>query len=155
MIKLGFIILLAVFFTIFLSGIFSKSQDFFFESSVQGAFNKISINISDHNINAEVADTAEKRNAGLSGRKNLSEDAGMLFVFEIPAKYSFWMKDMLYPLDIIWIDENKKIIAISENITPDTYPASFFPSDPVKYALEVNGGWTKNNQIRIGDFIEL
>lgn len=154
MIKRGFVILMVVFFTLFLSTIFNKSSELFLESSVQKAFDEVLVKVAGREIKAEIADTEEKRSRGLSGRKNLPEGAGMLFIFEIPAKYSFWMKDMRFPLDIIWIDENKKIIAISENISPNTYPTSFSPSDPVKYVLEVNAGWVGKNKIKTGDFIE-
>lgn len=138
---------MAVFFTLFLSAVFRKPFDLFQKSSL--------LSIAGHEIKVEVADTDEKRNRGLGGRKKLGENEGMIFTFEIPEKYSFWMKDMRFPLDIIWIDERKEIIAISENISPDTYPTSFFPSDPVKYVLEVNASWAKKNRIKIGDSIEL
>lgn len=155
MVRQGFLILVVVFFTLFLSAIFNKSSLLFLESSVQKAFDKGSVKVAGHEIKVEIADTEKKRSGGLGGKKSLSKDAGMLFIFEIPAKYSFWMKDMRFPLDIIWVDENKKIIAISENIFPDTYPTSFSSSDPVKYVLEVNAGWVKKNRIKVGDFIEL
>ena len=154
MIKHGFIILIVVFFTLFLSVIFNKSSILFLESSVQKTFDDTVLRIADKEIRVELADTEEKRTRGLSGRKSLSQDSGMFFVFEIPAKYSFWMKDMRFSLDIIWIGENKKIIAISENIAPDTYPASFFPSEPIKYVLEVNAGWAEKNEVRVGDAVE-
>src|SRR3989344_7598715 len=151
MIKHGFIILIVVFFTLFLSVIFNKSSILFLESSVQKTFDDTVLRIADKEIRVELADTEEKRTRGLSGRKSLSQDSGMFFVFEIPAKYSFWMKDMRFSLDIIWIDENKKIIAISENITPETYPASFSPSEPIKYVLEVNAGWAERNEVVVGE----
>ena len=156
MIKRGFLILMAVFFTLVLTAVFQKTP-YFLESSVQNsfAFDRIAIKISGYKIVAEIANTEEKRERGLSGRKNLPEDTGMIFIFEIPTRYSFWMKDMRFPLDIIWIDENKKIVAISENISPSTYPNSFSPTDPVKYVLEVNAGWAEKNGVEVGDFIEL
>lgn len=146
---------MTVFFTLFLSVIFNKSSTPFLESSAQKALDSVSIRIAGKEIKVEIADSEEKRNKGLSGRKKLGENDGMLFIFEITAQYSFWMKDMRFPLDIIWIDENKKIVAISENISPDTYPASFSPSDPVKYVLEVNAGWAEKNGVEAGNFIEL
>ncbi|HEY4521530.1 MAG TPA: DUF192 domain-containing protein [Candidatus Paceibacterota bacterium] len=155
MIKRGFTILMVVFFTLFLSVVFNKSSIPFLESSVQKVFDNTVVRVAGKEIKVELADTEEKRTKGLSGIKKLQENSGMLFIFEIPAEYHFWMKDMRFPLDIIWIGENKKIVAISENIFPETYPASFSPSEPVKYVLEVNAGWTNKNGVRVGEFIEL
>lgn len=137
---------MTVFFTLFLSVIFNTPSN---------VSNNTSILIAGKKIKADIANTEEKRNRGLGGKKFLPENEGMLFLFETTGLYSFWMADMRFPIDIIWIDENKKIIAISENISPDTYPLSFSPSDPVKYVLEVNAGWTKKNKVEIGSLIGL
>src|SRR3989338_5042145 len=67
------------------------------------------IRISNVKIKAELADTPEKRALGLSGRETLGNDEGMLFVFDEPNTRQFWMKNMNFALDIIWIDENKKV----------------------------------------------
>lgn len=157
MIRHGFIILIVVFFTLFLNAVFNKSPEVFFESFAQKGFleDKKSIKIDSKEIKVEIADTDEKRERGLSGRKSLGKNEGMLFIFQLPAKYSFWMKDMFFPLDIIWIDENKRVSAISKNIFPETYPASFSPSEDVKYVLEVNAGWAEKNGVKVGGFIEL
>lgn len=157
MIKRGFIILIVVFFTLFLSAVFGKVPNGFLVSSVKDSVsvNKNSIKISGKEIVVEIADDDKERNQGLSGRKSLGKNEGMLFIFPLSAKYSFWMKDMNFALDIIWIDENKQVSAVSKNIVPETYPASFSPSDTVKYVLEVNAGWAEKNNIKEGDFIEL
>src|SRR3989344_3566574 len=105
-------------------------------------------------IFVETADTPEERARGLSGRASLKEDEGMLFIFKEPGRYPFWMKDMLFAIDIIWIDENFKIIGIEENLSPDTFPRAFSPSEPVKYVLETSAGWSKKNSIRVGDNVE-
>lgn len=152
-IKRGFVILMSVFFALFLTALWENRFDFL-PASIQKS-DKIFVKVANRDVQVEIADTEEKRSRGLGDRKKLQENSGMLFLFEIPAKYQFWMKDMQFPIDIIWIDENKKIIAISKNIFPDTYPASFVPSDPVKYVLEVNAGWAERNGVKTGDFIEL
>ena len=136
-------VIIAVFFIVF--WVNGSNRDFVDEKY------DTAIKVGEHEIIVEVVDDEEERSRGLGGRKNLPGNSGMLFVFEIPAKYSFWMKDMLFSLDIIWIDENKKIIAISENILPETYPASFSPSEPVKYVLEVNAGWAERNEVGGGE----
>jgi len=139
--------IITVFFIVFLINDFSREL-------VEENYNT-AIKIGNHEIVVEVVDDEEERSRGLGWRKDLPEDSGMLFVFEISAQYSFWMKDMRFPIDIIWINENKEIVAISENIIPETYPAAFSPSEPVKYVLEVNAGWANKNNIKEGDFIEL
>ena len=111
-------------------------------------------------INLEIADTPELRTLGLSGHSPLSDSEGMLFVFEKVSAYHFWMKDMLFPLDIIWleVDESNKegsIVDISRNVLPESYPKSFSPSVPVRYVLEVNANLTERNNWKIGDRLKL
>jgi len=86
----------------------------------------------------EIASSTEAQEMGLSGRPSLPDDRGMLFVFEYPGIYSFWMKDMLFPLDIIWIDASKTIVQMNSNIAPETYPDTFVPSSEISYVLELN-----------------
>lgn len=106
-------------------------------------------------LNVEIADTPEKRAKGLSGREKLKENQGMLFIFEKAGIFSFWMKDMNFPIDIIWIDESLKIKEIDEKISPETFPKTFQPSEPILYVLEVNAGWSEKNEIKIGDKMTL
>lgn len=88
----------------------------------------------------EVVDTPETRMKGLGGRESLPEDAGMLFVFDTIDVHSFWMKDMLFPIDIIWLDSNFTVVHTEQNILPDTYPNVFTPTEKALYVLEVNSG---------------
>lgn len=97
--------------------------------------------------------TPDEQEHGLSYSWHLPERAGMLFVFGESEQYSFWMKDMNYPIDMIWISEDKQIVAISENATPESYPAKFTPPIPVKYVLEVRAGWAARHDIKIGDVV--
>ena len=102
-------------------------------------------------LKAELADTAEKRTLGLSGREKLGANEAMLFVFADSSIRQFWMKDIKFALDVIWIDENKKIVDITKNALPDSYPRTFSPLLPAKYVLELNAGFTDENKIEIGD----
>ena len=113
-------------------------------------------NLTIHNITikVEIADTPISRERGLSGRTSLSDGRGMLFVYSAPGFYSFWMKDMNFPIDIIWIDEAKTIIGITKNISPVTFPETFQPPSLAKYILEVNAGWPDKNLIQIGDLVQ-
>jgi len=103
----------------------------------------------------EVVDSPELRMQGLSGRKSLAEDRGMLFVFDKEGMYAFWMKDMLIALDIIWLDSNKKIIGIIGGLTPcvDKCKPIYSPGN-ILYALEVNSGFSKRHQLKVGEALE-
>ena len=102
-------------------------------------------------LELEVARTPEEQTRGLSGRESLAENAGMLFVYERPSLPGFWMKEMNFPIDIIWIGSDKRIVDISENIAPETFPQLFHPRVPAQYVLEVNAGWAKSHNISVGD----
>lgn len=111
------------------------------------------LRIGDAVIVLEIADSQTERVQGLSGRETLDPSTGLLFVFEKPEKIGIWMKDMLFPIDIIWINEQKKIIDIKTNVTPDSYPQAFFPKEKSLYVLEVNAGFVEKNAVRIGDAV--
>ena len=102
-------------------------------------------------ISVEVADADAERKLGLSGRDSLAESQGMLFVFESEAMLSFWMKDMRFAIDIIWLDQDKTVVDITENATPESYPQRFSPKTPSKYALEVPAGFAARHGIATGD----
>ncbi|MCR4330499.1 MAG: DUF192 domain-containing protein [Patescibacteria group bacterium] len=98
----------------------------------------------------EVSDTSEKRARGLSGKESLEENEGMLFIFEESAAYSFWMKEMHFPIDIIWIDETFRVADVTQNATPESFPDTFSPGTPVRYVLEVSAGFVKKHNITKG-----
>jgi len=87
----------------------------------------------------EVADTTAEREQGLSGRESVPQD-GMLFIFPEKGNYGFWMKDMLIPIDMIWIADDGTVVDVDRNVLPETYPKAFHPSEPVRYVLETEAG---------------
>ena len=89
-------------------------------------------------IPISIADSEEERQNGLSNTANLEQGTGKFFIFDTPGMYGFWMKDMNYAIDIIWLDATMKIIDVAENVLPETYPKVFFPSSSALYVLEVN-----------------
>lgn len=107
------------------------------------------------NFQFEVVSTPEARAQGLSGRTDIPENYGMLFVFEFPARHEFWMKDMLEPIDIIWLDETGTIMGIEGNISPATYPKTFSPQEPVRYVLETRSGEAQTQGWSVGTKIPL
>lgn len=99
-----------------------------------------------------LADTPSKRVQGLSGRKNLAKDTGLLFIFEKPSRDGFWMKDMNFPIDIIWFDQDQKVVTIKKNATPESYPEVFYPTAESLYVLEVPAGFVSGHNVVEGDF---
>jgi uncharacterized protein len=118
------------------------------------------VKINTVSIAVEVVDSVFERRRGLSGRSSLSPSEGMLFVFEEPGYHSIWMKEMLFPIDIIWIADGY-VVDIKENAPP---PASgtldvelpvYTPDVPADFVLEVNAGFVQQHNIRIGDEVEI
>jgi uncharacterized membrane protein (UPF0127 family) len=88
----------------------------------------------------EVAKTPEARVQGLSGRTGLKVGQGMLFVFDTPDRQCFWMKDMKFPIDILWFDSNKKLVHQVRSLSPETYPESYCSPSSALYAVELSAG---------------
>jgi len=109
--------------------------------------------INGQELNLEVMRTSEERSRGLSQKELLAENAGMLFIFENPGVPGFWMKDMNFSIDIIWIGSDKQILDITESVSPETYPKVFKPKAQIQYVLEVNAGWVDEHNISIGDTV--
>lgn len=108
------------------------------------------VSINGQKIGVIVADTPKERARGLSGREQLSDREGMLFEFSRPDEYCFWMKDMKFPIDIIWLGSNKQVVDIKSNVSPDTYPQTFCPNEPAQYVIEVGAGRANEWQISNG-----
>lgn len=116
---------------------------------IKSKFGEISVNV-------EIADTNEDRENGLMFRENLCYNCGMFFIFDNSDYRSFWMKNTLIPLDMIFIDENFEIVDIKQAVpcvveTCDVYASSH----SAQYVLEVNGGFTTENNINLGDAVLL
>ena len=117
--------------------------------------NEPSIKINNAIIAVEIADEASEQWQGLSDRKNLGPNNGMLFVFPDYQKRTFVMRRMHFPLDIIWIKDDK-IVGIAKNLPPENEnPDKLYSSPlPINYVLEVNGEFCDENVIRVGDTID-
>lgn len=101
-------------------------------------------------VKLDVASTNSARTLGLSGRKGMARDRGMLFDFAVADEYCMWMKDMHFSLDMLWLNESKEIVYIIEDVSPDTYPKSFCGPTDARYVVEVNSGVVKAGDLRIG-----
>jgi uncharacterized membrane protein (UPF0127 family) len=108
-------------------------------------------------VRADIADTPETRERGLMFRQSLGPNEGMLFVFERTGFYPFWMKNTLIPLDIMWIDEQWRIVSIAQSAAPcrsdpcPTYP----PAAEARYVLEVAGGFSRTHGVARGDRVRV
>ena len=118
---------------------------------------KKDIQINDKKIEVELAQTPEQQIQGLSDRRKLGDDKGMLFLFTDYKLRSFWMKDMRFAIDIIWIKDNK-IADITANVAPPKnkgdYLKIYQPKEKVDKVLEVNAGFVEGNNVKIGDAVK-
>jgi uncharacterized protein len=105
-------------------------------------------------VEVEVVATPEDRALGLGGRDYLEENSGMLFVYAEPGLYSFWMKGMRIPIDIIWLHEGR-VIDITQSVPAPKEKGlelpTYAPKEEASLILEVNSGWTEQNSLSIGD----
>jgi uncharacterized protein len=110
-------------------------------------------------VHAELARTPQERVAGLGNRDSLAKDAGMLFVFPSAQQPTFWMKDMRFPLDFVWISAEKRVVQVTENVpppasgTPDSALQIYAPAGPVQFVLEVNAGAVARGGVQVGDIV--
>jgi len=125
--------------------LFTKLKKLLFPSPPQ-------ITIGDSTITVEISRTESARQKGLSGRDNLPENTGMLFIFDQPAIHKFWMKDMKFALDFIWIN-NYRIVELTSNIPPVPPENTLTPKQPIDQVLEVPAGFIQTNNIKVGDSI--
>lgn len=89
----------------------------------------------------EVADTPATQELGLGQRDSLPAGRGMLFVFDRPGNWGFWMKDTRFALDMVWARQDGTVISVARNVATSTYPQVFYPTTPdASYVLEVNAG---------------
>ncbi|HBO97016.1 MAG TPA: hypothetical protein DE315_03835 [Candidatus Omnitrophica bacterium] len=107
-------------------------------------------------VQVEVVRKEEELHRGLQFRTSLAPDGGMLFVFQKSGPYAFWMKDTLIPLDMIWMDSERRIVHIEHNVPPcaaDPCPR-YPPSGPALYVLEINAGFAAKLGLKVGDTME-
>lgn len=109
-------------------------------------------------INIEIAYTQQAKTKGLGGRPCIEPNWGMLFDLGKDGQYSFWMKDMKFPIDIVWINSAHKVAAIRPDVEPSTYHSKnpYFINDsqhPARYVLEIKANQYKQLQLDIGTLV--
>lgn len=114
------------------------------------------IYLKDACIEAEVVNSPQERAQGLMSREHLGENQGMLFILERESRPSFWMKDMRFPLDIIWIDKEKQVVDITRNAMPCINECpGLAPRKEAQFVLELNSGFADKHNIGIGDILKI
>lgn len=115
------------------------------------------VRIGDASVRVFIANTEAQRTQGLSGRDMLQPKQGMFFIFEEEGNYGIWMKDMKFAIDIIWVNNDGRIVGIEKHATPESYPKVFMPSEPARYVIEVAAGFveqynvTAQDEVNFGD----
>ncbi len=111
----------------------------------------IEARVKDHVLKLEVAETFAQRVHGLSDRQSLAPAQGMLFVFDEVDSQGIWMKDMNFALDIIWLDQEKRVVLIEKDVAPETYPRVYGQGVRAKYVIELPAGTTEQLGIEVTD----
>jgi hypothetical protein len=130
-----------------------------FVNKVSNNDSRLSLKINNKNYYLDIARTDEEKNKGLAKFDSIKDNEGMIFIFEVPGRYSFYMKDMKFNIDIIFLDENHKIISLFKNVkftdykNPRDYEI-YQPDYNSKYVIELKAGEIENIGIKTGDTIE-
>lgn len=151
------LLLLGVF--ILAVGIFLFTQNLLGGNGLSFLSKTATAKIKDTEVKLSVADTPKGQQKGLSGRKSLASDRGMLFVFKTPDYYSFWMKGMKFPIDIIYL-RGEKVVTIYKNIQPpksanDTSLPVYTPEEPSDKVIEVNANFSDKHGLKKGDSVSI
>lgn len=117
---------------------------------LSGTMRSTQVTLNNTTITAKVADTPTMQKQGLSNTPVLPANQGMLFIFSQSGPQGIWMKDMHYPLDILWLNSNKEIVHIETNVSPQSYPKVFTSPTPANYVLELPSGFVKLHQVTEG-----
>lgn len=117
------------------------------------SYEQKNLQIGEKIVKVDISDSDCKRTLGLSNREMLEKDSGMLFIFPEIGNYGFWMKDMNFSIDILWIDEKFNVVGIERRVSSSTYPEIFGKKYLAKYVLELSSGFSEKNNIEVGNKI--
>ena len=124
--------------------------------ALETAENLSEVCINENCFLVEIVDTDKSRATGLMYREEMDDNRGMLFIFDDLAVHNFWMKNTLISLDMIWVDEDYKVIYVEKMAQPcEEDPCEVYGTNaPSKYVLEINGGLSDQLGINSGDILE-
>lgn len=135
---------------LFTQNYFKKGDFFLFKKDPTATINS-------HTFKLRVADSQKDREIGLSETESLAENQGMIFIFDKPDYYSFWMKNMKFPIDIIFINKDN-IVMIQNNVQPPTTPTEspiiYSPTKPSDKVLEIQAGLSKKYNFKKGNMVK-
>jgi uncharacterized protein len=120
-------------------------------------YRQVNVTVNGLVLVADIAATDEQRTKGLSVKDSLAENEAMLFVFDNEAEHIFWMKDMKFPIDIIWIDTDKTVVHIEHNLQPcssELLCPTYKPIGDSLYVLETVGGFAEKHDIVKGTLVD-
>jgi len=111
----------------------------------------VRVTVQSQTIEAEKVVTPAARGRGLGGRPCIGANRGMLWAYALPVHISFWMKDMRFPIDIVWIGPDHRVVWLERNLEPSTYPKTFTNyGDAALYVLELKAGRAKSLGLKLG-----
>lgn len=138
----------------------SQSQQTLIQEDIRAGANsypQVNITVNDQILIADISATVEQRIKGLSVKDALGENEAMLFVFDVEAEHRFWMKDMKFPIDIIWISSDKIVVDIEQNLHPcdlGLLCSTYEPEGDSLYVLETVGGFAGKYGVVKGTTVE-
>ncbi len=148
-------------FVIFIVG-FTAGATFatlYYLQRIEAVSNRVNIKIGEQYIVADTAKTEAERNKGLGGRDSIGVNEGMYFIFDTPGLYGFWMKDMRFPIDLVWISGGK-IVGFEENMQPpadvntlDSGLKNYLPPENIDRVLELHVGRVALLKARVGEMV--
>jgi uncharacterized membrane protein (UPF0127 family) len=106
-----------------------------------------------HKYSLIIAKTPASQEKGLGDRNSLPQNQGMLFAYQGQALYCFWMKDMRFSLDMIWVNSDKKVVYIKQDVSPNSYPKAFCSPNLAEYVIELNAGQVQAAGIYTGEHL--
>lgn len=109
------------------------------------------VHLTDVALNVTVADDSAERIQGLSGVESMGDFEGKLFIFDESDIHGIWMKDMKFPLDILWFNEDLELVHFERNVRPETFPDVFAPDEPARFVLEMNAYFVDSLQLQEGN----
>lgn len=121
------------------------------QEEMQGA----SVVIEGKEFKASMLSTPLQRQEGLSETETLEENTGALFLFNESGKHGIWMKEMDFPIDILWMDENFFVVGAVENASPESFPEIFYPDSPALYVFETHADFLDDVESLIGKKLEI
>lgn len=124
---------------------------------VNSSYRQVNVTVNGIKLVADIAETNDQRAKGLSVKDTLNENEAMLFVFSTAREYPFWMKDMKFPIDIIWISENHEVVYVEDSLEPcipDSFCPTYKPDRNSLYVLETVAGFAQKYNVTENTYVD-